>query len=103
VTVSLVIDSSWSRIDSASRMPPAASRAIIVNAAGSIVRPSASRIFVSLPSISGTVRRRTSYRCRRDRMAGGNPDGSVDANMNITNSGGSSIDLRSAFHASRVI
>ena len=57
----------------------------------------------SLPSISGTVRRRTSKRWSRDRIAGGKPDGSVEANMKITKSGGSSSDLRSAFQASRVI
>ena len=36
-------------------------------------------------------------------MAGGKPDGSVEANMNATNGGGSSSDLSSAFQASRVI
>ena len=35
--------------------------------------------------------------------AGGNSCGWVDANMNVTNSGGSSSDLSSAFQASRVI
>ena len=60
VTSSVVVESSWSRIDSASRMPPAASRAIRWTAAGSTRRPSASRIRPSLPSISGIVSRRTS-------------------------------------------
>ena len=72
-------------------------------ASGSAVRPSASRIMASLPSISGTVSRRTSYRWRRDRIAGGKPDGSVEANMNRTKGGGSSSDFSSAFHASLVI
>ena len=36
-------------------------------------------------------------------MAGGKPDGSVEANMKMTKSGGSSSDLRSAFQASWVI
>ena len=36
-------------------------------------------------------------------MAAGKPDGSVDANMKLTNGGGSSIDLRRAFQASFVI
>jgi hypothetical protein len=36
-------------------------------------------------------------------MAGGKSDGSVEANMKMTKSGGSSIDLRSAFQASFVI
>ena len=53
--------------------------------------------------LRGTVRRRTSYRWRRDRIAGGNSDGSVEANMKVTKSGGSSSDLRSAFQASLVI
>ncbi len=53
-------DRSWSSIDSASRIPPAASRAMRWTAAGSAFRPSASRIRVSLPSISATVSRRTS-------------------------------------------
>ena len=36
-------------------------------------------------------------------MAGGKPDGSVEANMKITKSGGSSSDFRRAFQASFVI
>jgi hypothetical protein len=46
----------------ASRIPPAARRAMSASALGSIERPSVSRMCVSLPSISGIVRRRTSYR-----------------------------------------
>ncbi len=65
-------DSSWSSIDSASRMPPAASRAMRRTASGEAVRPSASRILRSLPSISSVVRRRTSNRWRREMIAGGN-------------------------------
>ena len=42
------IDRSWSSIDSASRMPPAASRAMRWTAPGSAVRPSASRMRVEL-------------------------------------------------------
>ena len=95
--------SSWSSIDSASRIPPAASRAIEVDRRRARPRPSAARIRRSLPSISGTVSRRTSNRWRRDRIAGGKPDGSVEANMKTTKSGGSSSDLRSAFQASFVI
>ena len=72
-------------------------------ASGSTSRPSAARIISSLPLISGTVSRRTSNRWSRDRIAGGNSCGWVEANMNVTNSGGSSSDLRSAFQASRVI
>ena len=41
-------DRSWSSIDSASRMPPAASRAIRWTAAGSASRPSAARMRVEL-------------------------------------------------------
>ena len=41
--------SSWSRIDSASRMPPAARRAMSATASGSASRPSAARIRSSLP------------------------------------------------------
>ena len=51
----------------------------------------------------GDVSRRTSNRWSRDRIAGGNSCGWVIANMKVTNSGGSSSDLRSAFQASRVI
>ena len=94
---------SWSRIDSASRIPPAARRATMATASGSACRPSAARIRSSLPLISSTVSRRTSNRWRRDRIAGGKSCGWVEANMNVTNSGGSSSDLRSAFQASRVI
>ncbi len=36
-------------------------------------------------------------------MAAGKPDGSVEANMNVTKSGGSSSDFSRAFQASLVI
>ena len=100
---SLVEASSWSRIDSASRIPPAARRATSAIASGSASRPSAAMIRSSLPLISGTESRRTSNRWSRDRIAGGNSWGWVLANMNVTKSGGSSSDLRSAFQASFVI
>ena len=53
-------ESSWSSIDSASRMPPAASRAMRRTAAGSASVRRPSGCASSLPSISATVRRRTS-------------------------------------------
>ncbi len=90
-------------MDSASRIPPAASLAIRSIASGSAARPSASRIIRIFPAISGTVRRRRSNRWRRDRMAAGNPAGSVEANMKLTNSGGSSSVLSRAPQASLVI
>ena len=99
----LVEESSWSRIDSASRMPPAASRAIRRTASGSTSRSSAARIRSSLPPISAIVRRRMSNRWSRERMAGGKPCGCVDANMKATKSGGSSSDLSRAFQAGAVI
>ena len=71
-----------------------------VHRLGVAARPSASRIRRSLPSISSVVRRRTSKRWRRDRIAGGNSWGWVEANMKTTKSGGSSSDFRSAFQAS---
>ena len=83
-----VDESSWSRIDSASRMPPAASRAMIATASGSASRPSGRRIRSSLPVISG----HGEPRGRRSAggatgSAGGKSCGCVDANMKVTKSG----------------
>jgi hypothetical protein len=72
-------------------------------ASGDASWPSASRIRCSLPSIWVVVSRLTSKRWRRDRIAGGNSWGCVEANMKTTNSGVSSSDFRSAFQASFVI
>ena len=99
----LVEDSSWSRIDSASRMPPAARRAISSTASGSASRPSDGEDPLELAGDLRHGQRRTSNRWRRDRIAGGKSCGCVDANMKTTKSGGSSSDLRSAFQASFVI
>ena len=84
----------WSRIDSASRIPPAASRATSWIAPGSAVRPSAARIRSSLPAIWSTLRRVKSKRWTRDRTAGRIWLASVVQKMKTTWSGGSSRVLR---------
>jgi hypothetical protein len=67
------------------------------------LRPSAARIRPSLPSISahGQATDVEPLEARQD--GGGKPDGSVEANMKTTKSGGSSSDFSRAFQASRVI
>ena len=85
---------SWSRIDSASRMPPFARRATRATAAGSAIRPSASRIRPSLPSMSGSGRGRKSKRWTREITAGRIWLLSVVQKMKRTCGGGSSSVLR---------
>ena len=92
---------SWSRIDSASRIPPAARRATSAIASGSASPAVGREDPLSLPLISadGEPPDVEPLEPRQDRrrevLAGG-----CDANMNVTKSGGSSSDLRSAFQAS---
>ena len=81
---SAALTSTWSSIDSASRMPPPARRAMSATASGSTARPSASRMRRSLPSISGTARGRKVKRCSRETTAGRIWLGSVVQKMKRT-------------------
>ncbi len=81
-------------MDSASRMPPLASRAMSASASGSTLRPSATRMRRSLPSMSALASGRKVKRCRRETTAGRIWLGSVVQKMKSTPSGGSSRVLR---------
>ena len=96
--------SSWSRIDSASRIPPAARRATSAIASGS-ASPAVGRqdpLELAADLGDGAAAGRRTAGAATGSPAG-SPAGWVDANMNVTKSGGSSSDLRSAFQASFVI
>ena len=93
---------SWSSIDSASRMPPSASRARSSIAAGSALRFSAARMSFSFAAIDACGSGRKSKRWRRERIAGRIFDGSVVQKMKTMPGGGSSSHLSSASHASLV-
>ncbi len=95
VSASAPDDRSWSSIDSASRMPPAARRATSAIASASAARPSASRMRPrACPRSGPIVSGRKSNRWTRDRTAGRILAGSVVQKMNATWSGGSSSVLR---------
>ena len=91
-------ESSWSRIDSASRIPPSARCATRAMASGSAARPSAARIRRSFPSMTMGGSGRKSNRWTRDRTAGRTPLESVVQKTKRTCGGGSSSVLRRTSH-----
>src|SRR6266705_382212 len=98
-------DTTWSRIESPTRMPPSALLAIRCSASSSAESPSALTTCRRRSTIAWGPIRRKSKRCRRERIGAAVCAifcGSVVANTNTTRGGGSSRILRSAFHASRV-
>ena len=93
---------SWSSIDSASRIPPSASRASSAIASGSALRPSLLRMSTSFAAICSCAMGRKSNRCSRERIAGRILEGSVVQKMKTIPGGGSSSHLSSASQASLV-
>jgi hypothetical protein len=91
--------STWSSSDSASRMPPSASRAMSASASSSASAASAAQMRASLPTIVASARGRKSWRWVRLMIVGSTLCVSVVARMKTTWSGGSSMSFRSALKA----
>ena len=89
----------WSKMDSASRIPPSALRAITFNASGSAVMPSLEATYARCATVSSTPIRLKSYIWQRERMVGSILCFSVVARMNMAWRGGSSSVLRKALKA----
>ena len=88
-----------SRMDSASRMPPSAARAMRSKAAGEASAPAPCAACASRPTIWRIGMREKSNRWQRERIVAGSFCGSVVARMNTTCVGGSSSVLSSALNA----
>ena len=99
VTLPSLNETSWSREESASRMPPSAPRAIARSASSSASMPSFSQTCLSLDTMSFVCMRLKSKRWQREMIVGRTLSPSVVANTNLTYSGGSSSVFKSAFHA----
>ena len=80
----------WSRSESASRIPPSACRAISASEAGESFIPSSAATTASRSAICWSVSRRKSNRWQRETMVSGTRWTSVVASTNFTCSGGSS-------------
>ena len=90
---------SWSSVPIASRIPPAACRAMSVSEPSSTPMVSSRAMYSSRPTMSSVLIRRKSKRWQREWIVSGTLCGCVVHSTNTVLGGGSSSVLRSALNA----